>query len=106
MPIYEYHCKKCNYQFEQLQKITDDVLVICPKCGQNSLQKMVSQTSFTLKGTGWYVTDFKDKKKDSASEKKVVATDKKIENKKTDAKTEVKPEVKTSKTSDKAGDKK
>jgi len=102
MPIYEYHCKKCNHQFEQLQKITDDVLVICPKCGQNSLQKMVSQTSFKLTGTGWYVTDFKDKKKNTVTEKKVVTADKKNENNKT----EVKSEVKTPKTSEKAGDKK
>lgn len=61
MPIYEYECKKCGYKFEQLQKITDAPLHICPKCEEAHLVKLVSNTSFQLKGTGWYVTDFKDK---------------------------------------------
>jgi len=91
MPIYEYQCKKCNHQFEQLQKVTDKPLAICPQCGKNALIKIISQTSFQLKGTGWYVTDFKDKKKET-------------ENKKTEVKPE-KAEVK-SKTTEKTGDKK
>lgn len=62
MPIYEYKCQNCNYSFEQLQKITDKPLHKCPECGKNHLKKLVSNTSFQLKGTGWYVTDFKNKK--------------------------------------------
>ena len=97
MPIYEYQCKKCHHQFEQLQKITDDALVICPKCGQNSLSKMVSQTSFQLKGTGWYVTDFKNQSKKEvstpAAKKEVPAT--KPTETKTDTKTTAKVDTKT-----------
>ena len=61
MPIYEYKCKKCGHRFEQLQKITEKPLRICPKCKKTQLVKLVSNTSFQLKGTGWYVTDFKNK---------------------------------------------
>ena len=62
MPIYEYECKKCGHRFEQLQKITEKPLRTCPRCKKPQLVKLVSNTSFQLKGTGWYVTDFKDKK--------------------------------------------
>jgi putative FmdB family regulatory protein len=62
MPIYEYKCQNCGYIFEQLQKVTDDPLRVCPECGKEQLVKLVSNTSFQLKGTGWYETDFKDKK--------------------------------------------
>jgi putative FmdB family regulatory protein len=62
MPIYEYQCQKCDHNFEQLQKITDKPPTTCPKCHARQLVKLVSNTSFQLKGTGWYVTDFKDKK--------------------------------------------
>ena len=53
MPIYEYHCKTCKKDFEVLQKITDDPLAACPKCGKQ-VKRLISQTSFTLKGGGWY----------------------------------------------------
>lgn len=62
MPIYEYKCQNCGHGFEQLQKVTDKSLRKCPECGKNHLKKLVSNTSFQLKGTGWYVTDFKNKK--------------------------------------------
>jgi len=63
MPIYEYECENCGYKFEKLQKINDEPLVECPKCKQPKLRKLVSAAGFQLKGTGWYVTDFKDKGK-------------------------------------------
>ncbi len=69
MPIYEYECKKCKYKFEQLQKITEKPLRTCPECKKTSLSKLVSNTSFQLKGSGWYVTDFKDKKGESSETK-------------------------------------
>ena len=69
MPIYEYECRSCRYRFEELQKITEDPLRRCPKCGKEKLVKLVSNTSFQLKGTGWYVTDFKDKKSKKEGEK-------------------------------------
>jgi putative FmdB family regulatory protein len=61
MPIYEYRCQQCGHEFEVLQKVSDPAPKKCPKCGNLNLKKMVSNTSFQLKGTGWYVTDFKDK---------------------------------------------
>ena len=62
MPIYEYKCDKCEHQFEILQKINADPAKICPKCNADRLRKLVSAAAFKLKGTGWYETDFKNKK--------------------------------------------
>jgi putative FmdB family regulatory protein len=61
MPIYEYECRKCKAHVEILQKITDKPLVKCRKCG-GKLEKQWSTTSFQLKGTGWYATDYASKK--------------------------------------------
>ena len=57
MPIYEYVCEKCNKHFEIMQKITDESLTTCSDC-KGHLKKMISSTSFVLKGTGWYATDY------------------------------------------------
>lgn len=57
MPIYEYACQKCGAHTEILQKITDKPPAKCQKCG-GKLEKQWSQTSFQLKGSGWYVTDY------------------------------------------------
>lgn len=53
MPIYEYHCTACGKHFEILQKITEEPLATCPACGKQ-VRRLISQTSFTLKGGGWY----------------------------------------------------
>ncbi len=60
MPIYEYHCSSCNDDFEVSQKITEDPLSECPKCG-GKVEKLISQTSFVLKGGGWYASDYGNK---------------------------------------------
>lgn len=62
MPIYEYKCDNCGEQTELMQKFSDPPATKCPQCGEHKLNKMVSAAAFHLKGTGWYVTDFKDKK--------------------------------------------
>lgn len=62
MPIYEYRCQQCNQQLEVLQKLSDKPLSLCPECQQNTLNRVVSAPAFKLTGTGWYETDFKDKK--------------------------------------------
>jgi putative FmdB family regulatory protein len=71
MPIYEYRCEQCG-DFEVTQRITDDPLKKCPTC-KRKVRKLISNTSFQLKGSGWYVTDYaragKDKDKGSAKEK-------------------------------------
>ena len=56
MPIYEYRCNNCG-QFEIVQKITERALKRCPTC-QSKVTKLISNTSFQLKGSGWYVTDY------------------------------------------------
>ncbi len=57
MPIYEYRCNKCENVFEEIQKITAEPQATCPKCGSSDTHRLVSHTSFILKGTGWYATD-------------------------------------------------
>lgn len=70
MPIYEYRCESCHYDFEKLQKMSDPVLTECPECGKSSLKKLVSAAGFRLKGSGWYETDFKNKPKKENTAKK------------------------------------
>lgn len=60
MPIYEYRCPDCGHEFDKIQKMSDPAPE-CPDCGHEEVVKKVSRTSFQLKGTGWYVTDYKDK---------------------------------------------
>ena len=57
MPIYEYRCEKCDSHFEVIQKFSDKPLKFCSNC-KGRLTKLISQTSFQLKGSGWYVTDY------------------------------------------------
>ncbi len=59
MPIYEYQCKDCGHRLEALQKISDAPLQDCPACATAGLDRLVSASSFRLKGGGWYETDFK-----------------------------------------------
>lgn len=73
MPIYEYACRKCGAHTEALQKIFDKPLTKCKTCG-GKLEKQWSQTSFQLKGSGWYVTDYAAKKTD-AKETTATASD-------------------------------
>jgi putative FmdB family regulatory protein len=84
MPIYEYECLNCSKHCEIIQKFSDEPLTICPDCG-GEMHKLISQTSFILKGTGWYVTDYasSDRKRALVPEKKPEAeTDNKSEAKK------------------------
>lgn len=71
MPIYEYRCGACGHELEVLQKLSDEPLSVCPACEASALTKLVSAAGFQLKGSGWYVTDFKDsgKKKPEKGEK-------------------------------------
>lgn len=63
MPIYEYQCTSCHHQFDLIQKVSDEPITECPSCHKNTATKLVSAAGFQLKGTGWYVTDFKNKPK-------------------------------------------
>jgi putative FmdB family regulatory protein len=75
MPIYEYRCRKCG-EFEVTQRITEPPLARCPTC-RGKVTKLISNTSFQLKGSGWYVTDYarsdgkgKEKSTEAKSESK------------------------------------
>lgn len=59
MPIYAYKCESCGHRQDVLQKISDPVLGACPSCGAASFVKQVTAAGFQLKGSGWYVTDFR-----------------------------------------------
>ncbi len=90
MPIYEYQCETCEKVHEVLQKMSDSPLVDCPECA-GKLQKRISQCSFHLKGSGWYVTDYANSAGKTAS-----SPENKDKQSKTDAK-------ETSSTGDGAG---
>ncbi len=54
MPIYEYRCDRCDHEFEREQRITADPIKTCPECKSRRVKRLISQTSFVLKGSGWY----------------------------------------------------
>lgn len=59
MPIYAYRCEECGFTKDVLQKMSDPVLTVCPSCAKSSFKKQVTAAGFQLKGSGWYVTDFR-----------------------------------------------
>ncbi|MBT0569663.1 zinc ribbon domain-containing protein [Curvibacter sp. CHRR-16] len=59
MPIYAYKCASCGFAKDVLQKISDAPLTECPSCGKAAFSKQVTAAGFQLKGSGWYVTDFR-----------------------------------------------
>ena len=59
MPIYAYKCESCGHQQDVLQKMSDPLLTVCPACGAAAYVKQVTAAGFQLKGSGWYVTDFR-----------------------------------------------
>ncbi|MGC3985973.1 MAG: zinc ribbon domain-containing protein [Pseudorhodoferax sp.] len=60
MPIYAYRCESCGHAKDVLQKISDAPLTQCPQCGADAFRKQVTAAGFQLKGSGWYVTDFRN----------------------------------------------
>lgn len=91
MPIYEYECLDCGKKLEVMQKFDDRPLETCSQCG-GRLHKLISQSSFILKGNGWYVTDYarSDKKKEAGSKAKPTPGKEKA---KTAAKTKSEPKT-------------
>lgn len=67
MPIYAYRCEACGHAKDVLQKISDPVLTVCPNCGADAFRKQVTAAGFQLKGSGWYVTDFRGGTNNAAS---------------------------------------
>jgi|Deesub1362B_J571_1020462.scaffolds.fasta_scaffold00355_15 putative FmdB family regulatory protein len=85
MPIYEYKCLSCEKHLEVVQKFSDAPLTTCPECG-GELKKLISNTSFILKGSGWYITDYPspERKKAMEAERKASEQGSKKEEKKTE----------------------
>lgn len=67
MPIYAYKCDSCGHAKDVLQKISDAPLSVCPECGAATFKKQLTSAGFHLKGSGWYVTDFRDGAKTAPS---------------------------------------
>jgi len=67
MPIYAYRCEDCGFSKDVLQKISDAPLTDCPECGKPAMRKQLTAAGFQLKGTGWYVTDFRDNGKSGST---------------------------------------
>lgn len=89
MPLYEYRCQKCGHPLEARQKISDAPLLTCPNCGADALERLVSQSSFALKGSGWYADGYGAKESKTADAKS--SSDSKSETKTADAKADTKP---------------
>jgi putative FmdB family regulatory protein len=60
MPIYAYRCERCGHAKDVIQKFSDAPLSVCPECGAEAFRKQLTAPAFQLKGSGWYVTDFRD----------------------------------------------
>lgn len=85
MPIYEYECKKCGHQSELWQKISDSLVPEC-ECCKGKMKRLISQNTFHLKGTGWYVTDYASNKNTDTGNKKTKTTSDKDKSKAKEAK--------------------
>ena len=83
MPIYEYLCESCGYQFEEVQKFNEQPLEECPECGKNSARRQVSISAFHLKGGGWYKDGYSGKNNESEKTEKSVKEKTEDSNKKT-----------------------
>jgi putative FmdB family regulatory protein len=94
MPVYEYQCKGCGHEFEREQRISEEPITKCPKCGAAKARRLISRTSFVLKGSGWYSDLYGSSKPGKpAAEGAEAGTDAKAESAPAaDAKTETKAE--------------
>lgn len=73
MPIYAYRCETCGFAKDVLQKVSDAPLTDCPSCGKSGFKKQLTAAGFQLKGTGWYVTDFRNNGSSASSSKPAAA---------------------------------
>ncbi|MFO0753422.1 MAG: FmdB family zinc ribbon protein [Thermodesulfovibrionales bacterium] len=94
MPIYEYSCLQCGKRHEIMQKFSDAPLAECPDCG-GEMKKLISNTSFVLKGTGWYVTDYGSSDRKKGKDTDTGTPEKKATETKAEGKSETKSETKT-----------
>lgn len=98
MPLYEYECEACGHRMDAQQRLADAPLKKCPACGKNKLQKLISATTFTLKGGGWYKDLYASQKPGSSESAPEGKGDAKSDSKsetKTESKSESKSETKS-----------
>ncbi|MBM4382797.1 MAG: zinc ribbon domain-containing protein [Deltaproteobacteria bacterium] len=106
MPVYEYQCTACQHEFEREQRISEAAIKKCPKCGKAKAKRLISRTSFVLKGGGWYGDLYASQKPSSESKDKTetapaaksdsaAAGEAKSEPAKAETKSEAKPEKKS-----------
>jgi len=98
MPIYEYLCSSCGYEFEEVQKFSDPSLDECPDCGKNSAERQVSMSSFHLKGGGWYKDGYSNKVTEKQKTEKSGTEDSSISSKESSTRENSQVSEKSSKT--------
>lgn len=111
MPLYEYQCSKCGHRFEKIVKFSDAPIRVCPQCGKEAVEQLLSAPAVQFKGAGWYVTDYARKgsapSSSGSSDKKSdvsASSDSKTETKsdsKPDSSTASKPDSSSGSSSDK-----
>jgi len=77
MPTYSYQCSACNHAFEQVQRMSDDPIKVCPSCGAEAVRRLINSANFILKGSGWYADLYSggsNKKADGSTGSKVGGT--------------------------------
>jgi len=80
MPTYDYICDNCAHEFETYQSMKDDKLTVCPNCGKETLKRLIgSGSGLIFKGSGFYLTDYKNKPGETSSSKSVSSDSKKSE---------------------------
>jgi putative FmdB family regulatory protein len=98
MPIYEYACEKCESEFEVEQRITDDPIKSCPRCKSRKIKRLISRTSFVLKGGGWYSDLYSSRGKKDDKAVKPDSSDEKAASSSADSKSESKKDSKSADT--------
>ena len=100
MPLYEYQCSNCGHRFEKIVKFSDEPLRVCPQCGKEAVEQLLSAPAVQFKGAGWYVTDYARK---GSSQPSSGSADKKSDvSASTDSKSETKSESKPDSSSTKS----
>ncbi len=99
MPHYDYHCSTCGHEAEVFQKISEDALRICPSCGKETFERLVSKSSFALRGSGWYADGYGAKPSSGADSAKAGAEPKAAEPKAAEPRA-AEPKPKTAKSDD------
>ena len=94
MPIYEYACGKCEHEFEVEQRISDDPVKTCPECRSRKVKRLISRTSFALKGSGWYSDGYASPNGKSTDSAETPSAEAKPEGK-TESASDAKPAKKT-----------